>query len=58
MTIDEVIAIYKTDVKIAQALKITPGAVAMWRFRGYIPEGKQLKLEKLTKGKLRADTDT
>ena len=41
------------QTRLANALKITRGAVSQWG--DVVPEGNAYKLESLTKGKLKAD---
>jgi len=57
MTIDEARKYFGSHTKIAKALRISLGCVSNWQRRGYIPGIAQLKLQKLSNGKLKADLD-
>jgi DNA-binding transcriptional regulator YdaS (Cro superfamily) len=47
---------YGSDLAVAKALGISRQAVHMWRLRGgRVPYARQLELERLTKGALKAD---
>lgn len=56
MTFNQVVAHFGSQVAAARALKITKGALQFWRRDG-VPPLRQLQLEELTKGRLRADKD-
>lgn len=54
MTPNEVLAHYGRKKLIADALKITAPSVNAWFINGEIPELRQMQLEKLTNGQLKA----
>lgn len=53
MTLDEAIKHFKTQANLARALKVNEAAVSNWKRRGTFPELQQLKVEKITGGKLK-----
>lgn len=53
MTLEEAIKHFKTQANLARALKVNEAAVCNWKRRGTFPELQQMKLEKLTGGKLK-----
>ena len=55
MTVDQLITHFGTQAAAATALRVTQPTVSNWKKRGSIPGLAQLKAQKLTKGKLRAD---
>lgn len=55
MTYNQVIRHYKTQTAVAAALKTTQPTVANWKARNRIPPLRQLQLEALTGGVLKAD---
>jgi transcriptional repressor of cell division inhibition gene dicB len=55
MTKDEAVEAFDTQVKLAEALGITQGSVAGWGT--YPPALRQLQIEALTAGKLKAEPD-
>ncbi len=55
MTKDEAIAAFGTQVRLAEALGMSQGSVSLWR--EYPPPLRQLQIEALTGGKLRAEPD-
>jgi|GEM_PF-4335288 hypothetical protein len=58
MNYDDVIALYKTQAKIAQALGISQTTVSLWRVNGgRIPRFQQLRLASLNRGVLKPDDD-
>ena len=58
MNYDDVIALYKTQAKIAQALGISQTTVSLWRVNGgRIPRFQQLRLASLHRGVLKPDDD-
>lgn len=55
MTKHEAIEFYKTQVNLAAALGISQSSVAEWG--EYPPAIRQIQLERITRGKLRAEPD-
>jgi len=55
MTYDEIIAFYGTARRAASKLGVTPPALAMWKRRGCIPDGRQALIHIQTRGRLKAD---
>jgi predicted transcriptional regulator len=56
MTLDKTLSHFKTNVVgLAHILGISQPAVSNWRRRGSIPELQQLRIEKLSEGKLKVD---
>lgn len=55
MTIEEAVEEFGSGRKICLALGISDRNYTKWRMRGWIPQAQQLRIEKLTNGKLRAD---
>ena len=55
MKADEAIDFYGTQGALAQALGIRQPSVARWAKTGRVPALQQIRLEKLTKGRLKAD---
>ena len=53
MTVDQVIAYYKTGAAAARALGLTRAIVSLWKSRG-IPLSRQMHLEAVTEGALKA----
>lgn len=54
MKIDDVIAHFGSQVAAADALGVQQPTISNWKTRGRIPHIQQLKIELLTKGKLKA----
>jgi len=54
MKYEKVIRHFGSLAAAAKAMEITPGAVCQWRGKE-IPEYRQLQLQRLSKGKLKAD---
>ena len=52
MTKDQAVAHFGTQMKLAEALGMSQGSIALWKDRP--PELRQLQIERLTDGKLRA----
>lgn len=52
---EEAISFYGSQSALARALGIAQASVAGWA--DYPPGGRQLQIEKLTKGKLKAEPD-
>lgn len=57
MTLDQAIKHYKTQRKLAEVLEVCEPCISNWRTRGRIPAMAQLKIQKLSRGKLKADID-
>lgn len=55
MTIDEFIQFFGTQVAAAKAIGATQPSISMWRKRGRIPHLQQIRIEVVTKGKLKAE---
>lgn len=55
MHLDEAIKHYKTQRKLAEVLGVCEPCISNWRSRGKIPAMAQLKIQKLSRGKLKAD---
>ena len=55
MTKDEAIAFYGTQQKLAAALGMSQGSVSLWGDKP--PAIRQIQLQTITKGKLKADPD-
>lgn len=55
MTKDDAIAEFGTQVKLAQALGMSQGSVSLWG--AYPPELRQLQIEAMTQGRLKAEAD-
>jgi DNA-binding transcriptional regulator YdaS (Cro superfamily) len=54
MNIDQVIKYFGTQVEAARQLGVTQPTLSNWRSRGNIPALQQLRIEHLTKGKIKA----
>lgn len=54
MKINDVIAHFGSQVAAAEALGVQQPTISNWKTRGRIPHIQQLKIELLTKGKLKA----
>jgi hypothetical protein len=57
MTYDDVIKVFGTQKKVAQALGIVQPRISHWKRSGHIPPLQQLRLQNLTAGRLVADPD-
>lgn len=55
MTVDETVQEFGSGRKVCIALKISDRNFPRWKKQGWIPQAQQLRLEILTKGKLKAD---
>ena len=57
MTLDDLFRFYKaaSQEALAEQIGVTQGAVSQWKAAGEIPIDRQLRLEALTQGALRAD---
>lgn len=56
MTVDDILAMYRTTYQFAKKTGMSYGNVKNWQRLGYIPMSTQLKIEKLTGQKLKADS--
>ena len=54
MTYEQLIAHFGSQAEAARVIGIKPPSVCEWQKNG-IPELRQIQIERLTKGKLRAD---
>ena len=52
---EDVLAKYGTKYKFHKDTKMAASSLGNWLKWGYVPEGAQLKLERITKGELKAD---
>jgi len=57
MKYTDVIGHYKTQQSVAQALNINQASIAKWAKTKAVPHLRQLQLESLTGGALKADKD-
>jgi len=58
MTLEEAVEYFGSRAQLARTLKINAAAVTNWAARGdRIPELQQMKLERITHGALKADTE-
>lgn len=57
MKIEQVIKYFGSQVEVAKALGVQQPTISNWRTRGRIPHLQQLRLEHITKGKLKASPD-
>jgi DNA-binding transcriptional regulator YdaS (Cro superfamily) len=55
MTFSEIIKHFGSQVAAAQKLGISQPTISMWRARGRIPALQQLRIQHVTRGKLKAD---
>ena len=55
MTYEQLIAKFRTQARAAEAIGVTKGAVSHWKKAGYIPYLRQLQIQKVTRGRLKAD---
>ena len=53
MTIEEVLAYFKTNYQISKLLQMSPHTPANWKKIGYIPADAQARIETYTKGALK-----
>jgi DNA-binding transcriptional regulator YdaS (Cro superfamily) len=54
MNIDKVIKYFGSQAQAAAAIGCSQPAISNWKSRGHIPELQQLRIEHVTKGKLKA----
>lgn len=55
MTVEDVLKYYVTSYRLQKQTNFTASAFYNWKKKGRIPLISQLKLEKLTEGKLKAN---
>lgn len=55
MNIDELVNEFGSGRKACIALGISDRNFSNWKTRGWIPQAQQLRFEKLTEGRLKAD---
>lgn len=56
MTIDQLMRYFGSQANLAAELGISPNTVNNWIVREKIPWQRQLEIEQITEGKLRADS--
>lgn len=54
MNLDKVIAHFGSQVAAANAIGVTQPTISNWKTRGSIPHIQQLRIQHLSKGKLKA----
>ncbi len=57
MTLDELIDYYGSGRKACEALGVVPQNYTRWKRENKIPYVQQMRLEKITEGVLRAESD-
>ncbi len=57
MSIDEAVAFFQSGNQLCLALRIKRQNFTVWVRKGYIPMSQQLRIEKLTRGALKADPE-
>lgn len=57
MKIEQVIKHFGSQVILAEAVGVSQPCVSNWRKRGKIPHLQQIRIEHVTKGKLKASPD-
>ncbi len=55
MTLDQAITHFKSQRRLAQVLAVNESCVSNWRKRKGIPAIQQLRIQKLSRNKLKAD---
>lgn len=55
MTLEEALNEYGSGRQICLALDVSVQNYTRWKKQGWIPQAQQLRLEKITNGKLKAD---
>lgn len=58
MGVEEAVNYFKSGNKLCKALGIARQNLTDWRRKGYIPMISQMRLEKVTKGGLKADKES
>ena len=54
MTYDDILRVYKTQQKAAEALGISQPTISGWKRNG-IPELRQFQIQAITRGRLKAE---
>ena len=54
MNVDQVLLFFGSQVEAARQLGVTQPTLSNWRARGRIPQLQQLRIEVLTRGKIKA----
>lgn len=57
MNYDQLIYYFGTQVNAAKVLGVTQPTMSNWKARGRVPHLQQLRIEHITKGKLKADAE-
>lgn len=57
MNYEQLIYFFGTQVKAADALGVTQPTMSNWKARGRIPHLQQLRIEHITRGKLKASPE-
>ena len=57
MILDEVLTYYKNAYQFQKQTKMSINNIRNWRIMGHIPIVSQMKIEKLTKGDLKANME-
>lgn len=55
MSVEDLIKYYKTQTRAAKRLGYSQSQISNWKARGGIPDLEQLRIEKKTRRKLKAD---
>lgn len=55
MRVKQVIDYFGSQVAAAAALGVKQPTVSMWKARGRVPRLQQLRIQRLTRGRLKAD---
>lgn len=56
MTVDQLVSHFKTQTRAAEKCGFTQSQISNWKKRGRIPALAQLKVQKKTRGTLKADS--
>lgn len=57
MNLEHLIAHYGTQAEAARKLGLTQPSISNWKARGSIPHLQQLRIQHITRGKLKADPE-
>ena len=55
MTLEQVRKHFGSYAEAARKIGISRGGIAQWHTFGYVPRFRQLQIEKITRGRLKAD---